>query len=400
MASVYLTIRPQEQEVTHKWKTGIQRTVKGAEKRSALFTWPRVNLQQTYPVVRDKAINWLKRNLITNTDKIWGVPIWADETALTAQADSGQNILTVGETDYRHFYDGGECIIIDPDDPFEYEVATISGAITSTQLTLQDVLVSTWAVNSVVLPIYECRVKQGQEILADYPFYQTFELAAEEAYEEDRSNSYTLPSSGADTYLSIDVFRTEFLAPIEYTFQRDYEALQFLGKGYSYPVLDDGDNVLGIKASIMCDTKEDMWKVIQFFDSKQGRFERFWMPSWNNDIVVNTAIDWADLVIYIDNIEYTTHYLTNDIIGRYIYVQFPDGSYVCRNIVDSDGISITLDSYLGVSVSAGELAQLKVCFLYLMRFSIDEITITYPSNKQHLSQTDLSFAGLIKEVIT
>ena len=396
MTDFYLTMRPATQKVAHTWKTGIQTTVKGVEKRSMLYTWPRLSLQNDFLAHTTQKINYLKRNIFRYADKVWGIPIWSDRTILTSQAASGQAILAVGETDYRHFHEGRTCIIIDPLDFTKYEVKTID-SFTSVQIILTVNLTSTWPVNSHVLPVYDCRITQDQEMAADYQGFQSFQLSATEAYESLRSFSYTLPESGADTYQGLDLFLYRMQRPFTYRYKRAYDLTQFLGIGYAYSNYDAGDNVLGLKASIYRNTRQEIWELLNFFDSKMGRFDKFWIPTWSKDLVPNVAILATDTVLTIEPTQYDTYYLPDEIIGRYVYIQFPDGTYTCKKITTADTTTITLDDQIGKAVSAGDLSKLLISFLILCRFDLDELEINYIIENK--ATADLSFAGLVGETL-
>lgn len=398
VADFYLTLRPKNQKISHIWKTNVQTTIKGVEQRSMLYTWPRLKIQADFIANSTQKINYFKRNLIVNSDKIWGIPIWADETKLTSQALSGQAVLNVGDTGNRHFFQGRCCIIIDPN-PFNflnYEVKTIQ-SLTSTQITLTGNLVSTWPTNALVLPVYNCRIAQDQTIDGQFINIQNFSLIAEEAFETLRSFSYAPPSSGADTYQGLDLFLYKGQDPLKFTYKRAYDTAQFLGLGYSYSRYDTGENTLGLKGTLLRKTRQDIWSLLNFFDSKQGRLERFWIPTRSQDIVVTAPILATDTVLTIEPIQYTTYFLPDEILGRYVFIQFPDRSYVCKKITGADSSTITLDSAIGKAVSAENLERLLISFLILGRFDIDELEIAYIM--ENYGSADLSFAGLVGETL-
>jgi hypothetical protein len=125
------------------------------------------------------------------------------------------------------------------------------------------------------------------------------------------------------------------------------------------------------------------------------------MPSWNGDLVVTAAVLNTDTVLTVENIDYETHYLTNEVIGRYVYIEFPGGTYACRKITaaDDDTPSVTLDSAIGTAVPAAQLDQLLVSFLNLSRFDLDELAVDYPLGDVEYGQMDLSVMGLIGEAV-
>jgi hypothetical protein len=397
VADFYLTLRPATQKISHVWKTGIQTTVKGAEKRSALYTWPRIKLYNDFMAGTNQKINYLKRSLFRYPDKIWGVPIWADKTVLTSQAVYGQKVLNVGETDNRHFYTGRQVVIINPSNFLSYEAGIID-SLTSNQITLTENLSLTWGAGSFVLPSYDCRVSQEQEIGATFQNIQGFSIEATEAFETLRTYAYSIPSSGADTYQGLDLFLLRPQNPLTYKYKRAYNLAQFLGLGYAYSSYDTGDNVLGLKGSWLRNSRANIWTLLNFFNSKQGRFQKFWIPTWSKDIVPTAAILSADTVINVENIEYNTVYLPNEVIGRYVYIQFPDGTYVCRKISTATPTTITLDSAIGKAVSADNLSKLLISFLILCRFDIDELEIEYI--RENYGKAEMGFSGLVGEDIS
>jgi len=398
MTDVYFTDKPSDQNISHVWRTSIQKTIKGGEKRSSLYTWPRVLLKTSGQLTTDTEINRLKRNLINYVDELWWIPLWTDETTISSQAASGQKIINVGSTSDRHFYAGRKCIIINPDDTTDYEYGTID-SLTSSQITVVDNLSATWPVSSLVIPLYAFRFEKKQSIAAVIQNYQKFDFNITEAYETARDFTYSVPASGADTYESIDLFLQPFHGEMNYSYNRDYSYLQYLGLGVAYSEFDAGENIMGIKASLMRSTRSEIWETLDFFDSKQGRLSRFWVPTWSKDIVPNVAIGATDTVINIENIEYTTHFLPNDVIGRYIYIQFPDNSYVCRKIIASTAVTITLDSQIGTAVSTAGLDHILDRFLNLSRFNIDEMKIEYQAKNPDIAKISIGFTGIVEEAV-
>jgi len=395
MADVYLTIRPCTFELSHTWKTSTQLGQTGNERRTMLFTWPRLGLTVKYILSVNKNINWFKRQLIKNSDSVWAVPIWADETELTGSAASGQKTLAVADTGDRHFYDGRECIIINPNDFLSYEVGTIE-SFTATGITLVDNLASTWPAGSLVSPLYDFRIeKPEQEINSKFIGYQTICLELVESFDELRTFAYTIPTSSADTYLTHDLFLYPATNPITYKYRRPFVTYSFLGLGYHRSLLDTGKNYLQMKQTLMRSSRADIWKVINFFDSKRGRFAHFWVPTRSKDIVATASILAGSSVINIEDISYTTFYLPNEIIGRYVYIQFPDKTYACRKITAASSTTITLDSAIGTTVAASDLSRLLISFLLFGRFEIDTIELDYIM--KDTASIDLVFAGLLDD---
>jgi len=153
------------------------------------------------------------------------------------------------------------------------------------------------------------------------------------------------------------------------------------------------------KLAVLCETKEDIYDLISFFDSKKGAFETFWLPSWEEDVVVTAAFSATDKSLAIQDIGYDDYWISSEMEGRFLMFQFPDGSREYRKVVSApDSTTIVLENPIGHSVSAAELSSLMVSFVYLVRFSQDELEIRYSS--ADVAEVELSFTLLPFEVPT
>lgn len=386
--STYVTSTIQKQSVSHRWQTHIQETIQGYEKRSALLTWPRVGLDNELRFITSTERNFIRSSLHQNLHNTWAFPFVHDQTKLTSQASSGQKILTLESTSDRHFYNGRTSIIVNPSNWKSYEFCTIDTVDTATQITLLSNLSSTWAVNSKVYPCYEYRIGEAQDLETVFRQLNTLNILATECFEDLRSFSYTLPSSGAAVYNGLDLFLTKPLYPITETFAHPYTELSFLGLGYAATSYTQTRTALEFEFIIT--PRSAIWDVLNFFDSKRGRFQSFYIPSWNDDIIPTAAIGSASTTITVEQI-----YLTSaEIVGRYLYIRLPDGSYVCRSVTGlATSTSLQISSGIGTAVSQSNLSKMLICFLPKVRFNADEIMLDFISND--IAKTKLGFQSVL-----
>lgn len=380
----YITSKIQKQSLIHSWRTSIQETIQGGEKRSTLLTWPRIKLNMELRFISSPERNFIRSSLFQNIHNLWGFPFVHDKTALTAEAASGQKVLTLGSTSYRHFYDGRGCILVDPDDWTSYGFGKIDTVDSTTQITMAVSLANTWPVKTLVYPIFEYRIDAAQEIDVEFRQLNYLSISASESFEAARTFTYSVPASGAPTYNGLDLFLTRPLYSLVEPYQHPYELLSFLGKGKAFNTYSQTRP--GLSGTFRIVSRSDIWDLLNFFDSKRGRFQVFYEPSWDNDIVPTAAIDAADQTLTVEEV-----YLTSgEIVGRHLYIRFPDGTYVCRE-VSNHPVSTTLviDSPIGTSVTAANLSKMLICFLYKVRFDIDEIEIDYTADE--IAQSKLKF---------
>jgi len=182
MADAYLTIPPNWAEpvsLSHVWRTSILRGETGDEQRSALYTKARRKIRYRLDVLDAAEMRWIKRHLFKYLHQVWGVPLWPDRTYLTAQADAGQNVLTVASAAYRHFGEGERVILLDAADPGLYEAGEIA-SISAPNITLVNNLANTWPVGTDVYPMIEARLNPAQEMSLYVPAYGGLDIEAEE----------------------------------------------------------------------------------------------------------------------------------------------------------------------------------------------------------------------------
>lgn len=162
----YLTIHPNwgaRMSQVFGWRTTIQTTINGTEKRAALLTWYRKQLRYKIDALDASEVAYLKRKLFKYLYGLYGIPAWPEQALLSAQAGSGQKELNVDSTTYKFFAEEDQCIILDPDDDDNYEVGVID-IIEATKITLKSNLSDTWALGCEVYPLLVARLQVTEEL--------------------------------------------------------------------------------------------------------------------------------------------------------------------------------------------------------------------------------------------
>lgn len=181
----YLLLRPNwgsGMTYFREWKTTIQESVTGEEKRSALYTWPRKGLDYDLLFKEATEKNYYLRKMYLHLDDIWGVPIWPDITVLTVAGAITDVILNVDSTQYKHFENDGLAIIINIGDPNDYEVVEIS-SFTNTQITIKVALTKNWTIaQAEIYPVLAARLEPSQKARAHTDAIGTTKISAREAF--------------------------------------------------------------------------------------------------------------------------------------------------------------------------------------------------------------------------
>jgi len=381
-----LTFEMNTQNISHTWMTTIQENIIGIEKRSAIYTWPRVSFNnKLYFGDQDKK-RFIRANFLNNINNTWGIPIVSDRTTLTSTASAGQSSITVDEATNRHFYAGRDCVLISLTDWETYEVATIS-AISGTTLTLSGTLDSTWPAGTNIYPFYECRIEQEQTRDVQASNVNSINISARESFEEHRTFSYTLPTIDTDVfpvYNSLNLFLYKPIDPITELYIHPFSIFGPYGIQSYYSSY--GSTRAAFKRTFICNTRKMIYDLFDFFDAKQGRLGSFYVPTFMGDIIISAEVDSTDLTLTTRKL-----YMTADeIVGQHIYIRLEDKSYVCREITARPSTtSITIDTPIGTDIPTADLKNTLCCFLHESRFGVDEITYEY--YVENIAETKLRF---------
>ena len=366
-----------------KWQTGIQSTINGIEKRSALLTWPRRTLSYYLSAPDYSTSNLLKRKIYKNLHNVWGIPFWQDKTKLTSQALSGLDMLHVQSTLNRNFEAGGLCVLYGSE--ILYEVKTIL-SFTDEEIVLSSSLAITWPIGTEVYPILKGRLKTDIGLDMNTSTMAEMQIEAVEEF-DDTTVKRIGDASEFLVYKGYPLFHLESdWGKVNQTFIHPYNWNFYLGKGTTLSYFNETD--FGLKMDHVIKEKLNIQKYLDFFDGQKGRWGGFWVPSWQFDIKITDPFLATAYQLAIEPMDFPDYWLDTK-AGAHLIIFWPDGSYACAGIIDASSMLLTLDEEIGKSCSASELSRLLVCFLYFARFNQDEIQIEYLTDE--IAKASLSF---------
>lgn len=378
-------------KIKRAWKTGIQASVNGTEKRSCLFSRPRRTLDFSILTVSTAETNNLKMRLFSNLHNTWGVPVWPDRTHLTSAVVATGTAVSVVSTVGRCFEVGGDCVILN-DVGFEIcEVAAVADA----EITLAEGVEFSWDAGTEIYPLIPARLDEEQKISKITNAIGKMAILATEAV--DTALPAFSATTGAGTYLTVPVFTFEpnWVDPVDVSLWHPYDVLQYWGRGYARS--DLAETRFKISAQYLSPTRETLESVIQFFDVCKGRWGRFFMPTWQNDLVITEAFAADATELTVEENNNFSIFESTTTTGHHLFIMFPDGTYAIRRITGAtDETHITIDEAIGTACTASGLPAVKVSFLLLMRFAQDELEVEYVT--ETVSKFNLNFVSLVEAV--
>jgi hypothetical protein len=162
--------------------------------------------------------------------------------------------------------------------------------------------------------------------------------------------------------------------------EHPYDIIKFLGRAYPYSTLDETELVL--KGEILGNGKADIQDVTDFVEDKLGRLEQFWVPTRFPDIEITAAFTAADNSLEIEDVEYKETWLSNMMTGRWLFLEWPDGTYKIVGVRGAPHANrIFLDRNIGKAATADEVPYIQASFLLFCRLNLDEIEWNYETSQ-------------------
>ena len=375
-ADFYIGFKPQQQSVGHRWNTGIVSHLLGKEQRSSYFTWPRLITQTRYNLTEEADRHWFQRNVYKYGWQVAGVPLWHDAMTITTGV-SGALSVSVSSTASRHLTIGRELLLINKLDPTINFAASIA-ATTDTTITLEAVLNHNYsAAEHYCVPVVESRIKISPGIKTSKISDTFIDMRGEEDYSNQRDAFYVPPASTASTYLGYEVVDFRFNHKKTFRYDHPVQSFQTLGPSYYESAYAGTDTHIGCDVTAELITREEIWDFWTLFDSVKGSYGQFWLPTWTRDITMNSAVDSGDVALSVELNEYDSFFLGNDVINRHILFYFQDRSWTCRKIMDYSSGTLTIDTPIGVDLTAAQAEKTMISFLIFSRFESDTVMAQY-----------------------
>lgn len=348
---------------TLQWMTDVMQAY-SAEQRLALRTAPRQQFQYEFQLTesqysRAKAIStqWAHR--------VYGVPVWGEVTRLGALA-AGLTSLAFDTTtgDYR----ADDILLIWESDTKMLAAETLAVSAGSIALKLPtDQAFS----NAYVMPLRFARTLNGTEFTRDahtvtrarvqFLVNNNIDLGASIGYPQYR---------GKDVMMDRSVVLSEMS-------ERIVRGVDIFDNG-SGPVTIDQERAYVDRTEILTMdalTPQEAWRARKWLHARRGKQKTFWLPGWNQDLVLVQNVSAADTGIVVRPIGYPLYYGIQDVM-----VVLNNGTVrynrVLSGATNTDGNEVlSLGGNFGVAFTPADIAVF--CFMKHVRFDTDQVELTH-----------------------
>lgn len=359
----------------------------GAESRRGLVLKPERNLKFLWHLHGndDFSKNRIDRLLVMLrklTDERIAVPLYMDQRELSASYLSTDDTVFFDTTKAR-FFPGARVVAVQLDYNGSYKSHSfhLISTMEDDRLTFTADLGVAVPVGSLIIPMIDCEVT----LEAKAKYVSALNVAVSLELTEVAGASQLPPvrsdtPSGSQTFDDVPIFDYEpdWLEGIEkgrvrdgqkYRQGRTNRVFKAAGRSREWHKLD----LTGLRSPCASDTRSDVWRVIEFFDTRRGRLRSFWHIDheylWQAESIdaggafvgVHEFGDFAD---FEDELE-----------GGHVGIVMKDGTFYVREAVTVQQVltvyRITVDPPLPSGLSAADVV--RIARARRSRFVKDEI---------------------------
>lgn len=366
-------------EETFEFLTDVMRSYSDNEQRRGLRQLPR-------RAMRFRALALNARDSAGMESLVWGwqnqpygVPWWPDAQPLLSDIAAGSFAIPVNTAD-RQFAVGG--LIVIWLDEYTFEALSISSvAANSVSVTSPTQFNWTGGAQTRVMPVFLCRLPSGVDVSRHSSEIDQIDLS----FIGEAGQPAPAPTTSPTQFKGFDVLEIPpnwESAPLKRSYKRSMVTID--PKVGPIEVIDKGGSALvGQEFPWWLDTHPNVTAFRAFMLRRFGQLNPFWLPTWDQDLVLFGDVLSTDGGIRIQS-EFYSRFLFPTPARQFIAFIPIDGSgNVYRKVTAStdngDGTeSLTLESATGKNFAKGTT---MLSFLTLARLASDSVAIKWDSSE-------------------
>lgn len=364
-------------EETLEYLTDVLKSYSDAEQRRALRQLPRRAMRYTAFTLNARDAAGMESLIWGWQNQPYGVPWWPDAQPLLSDTPSGSFVIPVDTAD-RQFAVGGLVAIWV--DEFTFEALSIE-TVAAHSLTVTSPTQFDWkgGPGTRVMPVFLCRLPAG----VDVSRYSSEIDQVDVAFIGEAGQPAPTPTTSPTQFKGFDVLEIApnwADAPLKRSYKRSMVTID--PKIGPIEVVDKGGSaIVGQEFPWWLDTHPNITAFRAFILRRFGQLNPFWIPTWDQDLVLSQSVGTGDTGIRIQSEFYTRFFFPSPARRFIAFIPIDGSGNVYREITDSadngDGTeSLTLESATGKAFAAGST---MISFLTLARLASDSTSIRWDS---------------------
>lgn len=352
-----------EHRETLEWRTDLLPSF-SHEQRLALRQAPRQAFsytflldQHSFSVAKALSSQWAHR--------VYGVPVWSEMTRV-GWLPVGTTILRL-DTRFADYRNNDLVLIWESSTRF---VAVENLQVLEDQIELKLPLEVSFQ-NAYVAPLRLARTPQG----VSFRRYAHDTTSASAIFQVVQNKDLSA-ASRYPKYRGKDVLTDRTILVGELT-ERIFRPVDEFDNGSGPVIVDIKENWVNSAKTISFDplTREERWSVRSWLHSLRGRQRSFWLPSWNQDLILLEDAGASETFITVRPIGYPMYYGIKDIM-----IQLKIGDQVFARIISGEVASngnevLRLSAPLEVGFTVEEVDF--ICFMSHVRLNSDRVEVQH-----------------------
>ncbi len=317
------------------WLTDVQQSANdGAEERRGLSLKPLRTMTLLWSIDGRSEADRMLVLLRKIAQQRFQVPLYMDQTPLTAAASSGTATLTL-DTSKARFFIGARVVIVRRGRgavPTAYQYNTI-GSVSLGSITLETNLTASVRVNDIVLPMIDCEIMLAPKMKFDTAYGAQIKLTCTEVAGASQLPAHSSGNPlGFELYRGMPIFQVypNWIAGLDVGISRQGERYKAGRTDNTYIAAARGR--LTASYFLTMERDEDAWTVVEFFDTRRGRLRSFWLVDqdqiWEATACSTSFLD-IDPFGELDNFEEEMDFIA---------LVMKDGTTIIREVVNIQSI--------------------------------------------------------------
>ncbi|MGH9716399.1 MAG: hypothetical protein ACRD4R_06700 [Candidatus Acidiferrales bacterium] len=389
--------------VAPDWKAGVGESIEyltdvlkaysDNEQRRALRQLPRRALRITPLALTARNSAGMESLVWGWQNQPYGLPWWQDATPLTADVAEGATVIPCNTAD-RQFAAGGLLCIWQ--DEFTFEALSVE-SVAADSVTVSSPTQFSWTANAatLVMPVFLARLPKSAQVARHTSFIDEMELQ----FIGEAQQPAPAPSATLTQYKGYDVLEIapNWAAGLDRQYNRSLVTID--PKIGPIEVIDKGGSaIVSQRFPWWLDGHSNVTAFRAFILARFGRMNPFWVPTWDQDLVLAQDVGATDTAIKIESEFYSRFFFPSTARRDLAFISSAGAANIYRRVTaavdNGDGTeTLTLDSAPGAAVPA---ASTMVSFLTLARLAADKAEITW-STADH-AEAELEFQEVPREI--
>lgn len=362
-------------EETLEWKTDVIKSYNGQEQRARIRAKPRRGQTYSYTLKGEDA-NRLENLLWGWQNRLFAVPHWTETALNQTELYVGQTGIPVTTDSYS--YTPGCLIFITNGEKYEMqEVEDVQDGL----VLLKKGLDNDWGRPTVMGPANLARIDGDLNVKLKRETANVTNSTLQFVHEPVQTDPYIPELAYTDTYKTSEILLKEpnWKGGSNVQYDSEGKVMDYGLQGFSIAIRSGKPDIVQ-EYEWFLNGREQMKWFRGFLSRRKGRFNGFWMPTWNNDFtIIDTVAGGSTGFKATEN--YYGLLVDGDNGRNHVLVELKDGTQILRQIsaasieVDGTTLDVVTDETMGVTFSPDQVKRVSLVGWY--RLYNDRIKIRY-----------------------